>query len=419
MESTEHLFRREAGRMVCALTRLFGLHNFSLAEDVVQDAFCKALESWSKGGIPDSPSAWLMATAKHRALDVLRRERTARKFAPELGRLLDSEWTLAPVVEEMFAPSAIKDDLLRMMFSCCQPQLTEHAQVALILNVLCGFRAIEVAGAFVSSLAATEKRIQRAKQVLAASKTLFDIAVAEDFVDRLPAVHRALYLLFNEGYHGASGEHAIRADLCREAMRLLAILLDHPRGATPTTYALSSLMCLNTARLPGRLDGAGNLLSLVDQDRTLWDQQLIREGLQLLDLSASGDYVSEYHVEAAIAATHASAANAKTTDWTRIAALYDELIALRPTPVVALNRAIAVAQAEGPERGLEELQAIGGKERLSDYPFYWAALGELELSRGRIAAAGEHLEAARIRARNPVERRFYAQRLGVLHSKAD
>jgi RNA polymerase sigma-70 factor (ECF subfamily) len=360
-----------------------------------------------------------MATAKHRALDVLRRERTARKFAPELGRLLDSEWTLAPVVEEMFAPNAIKDDLLRMMFSCCQPQLSEQAQVTLVLNVLCGFRANEVANAFVSSLAATEKRIQRAKQVLAASKSLFDITVAKDFVNRLPAVHRALYLVFNEGYHAASAEHAVRADLCREAMRLTAILLDHPLGATPTTYALSSLMCLDMARLPARLDDAGNLLSLADQDRRLWDQQLIKEGMQLLDLSASGDYVSEYHLEAAIAATHASAASADTTGWQRIVALYDELIALRPTPIVALNRAIAVAQAEGPERGLEELHAIGAKERLSDYPFYWAALGELELSCGRRSAAEEHLKAARARARNPVERRFFGQRLGALHSKAD
>src|SRR6202030_773377 len=193
MEPSDHLFRREAGRMVAALTRLFGVHNFALAEDVVQDAFCRALEVWKFRGVPDNPSAWLMATAKNRALDVLRRERTARTFAPELGRLLDSEWTLAPMVEELFTTSAIKDDLLRMMFSCCNPRLPEEAQVALILNILCGFSVSEVAGAFVSTHAAIEKRIIRAKKLLAASKKLFDVASAAEFSARLPSVHRALY----------------------------------------------------------------------------------------------------------------------------------------------------------------------------------------------------------------------------------
>src|SRR3984957_9186993 len=165
METTDHLFRHEAGRMVSVLTRIFGVHNLALAEDVVQDAFCRALEVWSFRGVPENPAAWLMATAKNRALDVLRRERTARTFAPELGRLLDSEWTLAPVVEELFATNAIRDDLLRMMFSCCHPRLPEEAQVALVLHILCGFSVDEVASAFVSTHAAISKRITRAKQV--------------------------------------------------------------------------------------------------------------------------------------------------------------------------------------------------------------------------------------------------------------
>src|SRR5499433_2194687 len=175
MEPSDHLFRREAGRMVAALTRIFGVHNLALAEDVVQDAFCRAMEVWKFRGMPENPSAWLMATARNRALDVLRRQRTARTFAPELGRLLQSEWTLAPVVEELFAPNAIKDDLLRMMFSCCHPRLREEAQVALILHILCGFTVNEIASAFVSTHAAIEKRITRSKKVLAASKKLFDI----------------------------------------------------------------------------------------------------------------------------------------------------------------------------------------------------------------------------------------------------
>ncbi len=204
MEPSDHLFRREAGRMVATLTRLFGVHNLALAEDVVQDAFCRALEVWKFRGVPENPSAWLMATAKNRALDVLRRERTARTFAPEVGRLLQSEWTLAPVVEELFGPNAIKDDLLRMMFSCCHPRLPEEAQVALVLHILCGFSLSEIASAFVSTYAAIEKRITRAKKVLATSKRLFDVAASAEFSARLPAVHRALYLLFNEGYHGVA-----------------------------------------------------------------------------------------------------------------------------------------------------------------------------------------------------------------------
>src|SRR6516165_10313202 len=307
MELNDHLFRREAGRMVATLTRIFGVHNLALAEDVVQDAFCRALEVWRVSGPPENPSAWLMATAKNRALDVLRRQRTARTFAPELGRLLDSEWTLAPVVEELFAANAIKDDQLRMMFSCCHPRLSEEAQVALVLNILCGFSVDEIAVAFVSSHAAIEKRITRAKKVLAGSKKLFDITAPADFSARLPAVHQTLYLLFNEGYHGASAESVVRTELCHEAMRLAAILLQHPLGVTPATYALSALMCLNEARLPARLDTAGDLHSLFDQDRSLWDGKLVLEGLKLLELSATGSEVSEYHVEAAIAMVHSTA----------------------------------------------------------------------------------------------------------------
>src|SRR5437764_1609497 len=244
MEPTDHLFRRESGRMVATLTRIFGIHNLALAEDVVQDAFCRALEVWKFHGVPENPSAWLMATAKNRALDVLRRERTARTFAPELGRMLDSEWTLAPAVEELFGAPAIHDGQLRMMFSCCHPRLPEEAQVALMLHILCGFSVDEVAGAFVSTRAAIEKRLSRAKQTFAGSERLFEIADAADFAARLPAVHRALYLLFNEGYHGASPESAVRAELCREALRLTGLLLEHPVAATPATCALEALMCL-------------------------------------------------------------------------------------------------------------------------------------------------------------------------------
>lgn len=411
MEPLDHLFRRESGRMVAVLTGLFGVHNFALAEDSVQDAFCRAVEVWKYKGMPDNPSAWLMAIAKNRALDVLRRQRTARTYAPEFGRLLESEWTLAPVVEEQFSETAIKDGVLRMMFSCCQSSLPEDAQVALVLNILCGFSASEIAHAFVSTNHAVEKRITRAKKVLAESKRLFDIADQAQFAERVPAVQRALYLLFNEGYHGASVENAIRTDLCREAMRLTALLIEHPPGKRSSTYALAALMCFNAARLPARVDSLGNLSSLADQDRAQWDTKLIAEGNAFLDLSATGSELTEYHVEAAIAAIHARAPAIEQTDWAAIVDLYTTLMGMRPSPVVALNRAIAIAQIEGPGRGLEEMAAIQDLERLEKYPFYAAALGELELRRGCIEVARQHFTVASALARNPMERQFLEDRV--------
>jgi RNA polymerase sigma factor (sigma-70 family) len=411
MDLSEHLFRRESGRMVAVLARIFGVHNIALAEDVVQDAFCRALEVWKFRGVPENPSAWLMATAKNRALDILRRERTARTLEPELARWLESEWTLAPAVAELFSPNEIKDDQLRMMFSCCQPKLPEEAQVALILHILCGFGVGEIASAFLCSNAAAEKRISRGKKVLAGSKNLFEISGDSDFATRLSAVQRSLYLLFNEGYHSASGASTVRADLCREAMRLTALLIDHPRAATPATHALLALMCFNAARLPGRFDDAGNLTSLFDQDRTKWDRELIAEGQRLLEKSATGDELTQYHVEAAIAAVHAGARRVEDTDWAAIVTLYDTLMTIRPSPVVALNRAIAIAQQQGPERGLEEIREISDTDRFASYPFYPAALAELELRSGNVESARHHFHSALKLARNPAERKFFEHRI--------
>jgi RNA polymerase sigma factor (sigma-70 family) len=396
--------------MVLALTRIFGVHNLTLAEDVVQDAFCRALEIWKARGVPENPSAWLMTTAKHRALDIVRRERTARTFAPEVARLLESEWTLAEVVDEAFAMHTIRDEQLRMMFSCCHPQLPEQAQLALILNVLCGFGAHEIASALLTRRAAIEKRIARGKKALSSHKRLFDLGDT-GFCARLTTVQRALYLLFNEGYHGASAESAVRADLCNEALRLTALLRAHAEAATPSTNALGALMCLLAARLPTRLDASGELSPLVEQDRTLWDARLIAEGLTLLEQSAAGQEVSAYHVEAAIASLHVSAPSLAATDWHAIVALYDRLLTLSPSPVVALNRAIAVSQRDGAERGLAELRALGEQDRLAAYPFYPAALAEFELRCGNRDAAARHFRKAKELARNADERRFLEKRL--------
>jgi len=406
----EHLFRHEAGRMTASLTRLFGVQNLALVEDVVQDAFCRALEVWKLRGVPPNPSAWLMTTARNRALDVIRRERTARTFAPELTRLLETEWTAAAVVAEAFSGDVVLAEQLRMMFTCCHPDLPEPAQIALILNILCGFGAPEIAAAFLTSRAAIEKRITRGKQALARSTILFDLSDAA-FAARLTAVHRALYLLFSEGYHGASAQGAVRAELCEEAIRLTALLREHPVTRTPATFALSALMALHAARLPARVDAAGELQALWEQDRSAWHRNLIAEGQALLDRSAAGDELTAYHVEAAIAVVHAAAPTLAATDWNAIVTLYDRLMGIAPSAVVALNRAIAVAQRDGPDRGLEAIEQIADRDRLAAYPFLPAAMGELERRRGNAALAGQYFQQALRLARSDAERRYLERRI--------
>lgn len=406
----EHLFRHEAGRMTASLTRLFGVQNLALVEDVVQDAFCRALEVWKLRGVPANPSAWLMTTARNRALDMIRRERTARTFAPEVTRLLETEWTAAAVVAEAFSGDVVLAEQLRMMFSCCHPDLAEPAQIALILNILCGFAAPEIAAAFLTGRAAIEKRIARGKRLLAGSSTLFDLSDA-DFAARLSAVHRALYLLFNEGYHGASTHGAVRAELCDEAMRLTALLREHRATRTPATFALSALMALHAARLPARIDAAGELQSLWEQDRSAWNHALIAEGQELLDRSAAGDELTAYHVEAAIAAVHAAAPTVAGTDWNAIVTLYDRLMEIAPSAVVALNRAIAIAQRDGPDQGIEAIERIADRERLGAYPFFPAALGELERRRGNVGEARTYFGQALRLARSDAERRYIERRI--------
>ena len=396
--------------MTASLTRLFGPQNLALAEDVVQDAFCRALEVWSLRGLPPNPSAWLMATARNRALDVIRRERTARKFAPELTRLLETEWTAAAVVDEAFSGDVVLGEQLRMMFSCCHPDIAEPAQIALILNVLCGFGAAEIAQAFLTGRAAIEKRIARGKQALSGSTNLFDLSDA-DFTARLSAVHRALYLLFSEGYHGASTKSTVRGELCEEAMRLVALLREHHATQTPATFALASMMALHAARLPARVDESGELLSLWEQDRSTWNSALIAEGRELLDRAASGDELTAYHLEAAIAAVHSGSPSSAATDWDAIVELYDRLMVVAPSAVVELNRAIAVAQRDGPERGIEAIAAIDDLERLDSYPFLPATLGELERRRGNVADARRHFAQALRLARSDAERRYLEKKI--------
>src|SRR5262249_9635939 len=270
--------------------------------------------------------------------------------------------------------------------------------------------ASEIAGAFLTGRAAIEKRIARGKKVLARGKRLFDLGDAE-FAARLATVARALYLLFNEGYHGASAESAVRRELWEEAMRLTALLREHPPAATPATSALAALMCLHVARLPARIDAAGDLSALVDQDRSRWDGRLVAEGLALLESSAAGQEVTPYHVEAAIAAVHAGARTVEDTDWPAIVSLYDRVVDVAPSPVVPLHPPLPIGHADGADGGLAALHGIADRDRLSHYPFYPAALGELELRRGNREAARRHFRAAMDVARNGAERRFLEKRL--------
>ncbi len=406
LELADHLFRREAGRMIASLVRALGPRHVALAEDAVQDALVRALETWKFGRHPENPSAWLMRSARNRAIDLLRRKGRGERAAAELARALEPD-DAPPEREER----AIPDDELRLMFSCCDPALARPAQVAVILKYLSGFSVQEIAQAFLSTEVAIEKQLFRSRQVLAAREALFDVRDDPQVRARLPAVQDAIYLLFNEGYHGAHPRHAVREELCEEATRLGVMLSRLAAAAVPETQALLALFCFLAARLPARLADDGTLLLLAEQDRSRWDRELVAEGFRRLAASAEGDALSAWHVEAAIAARHARAPSFAETDWASIRELYDLLLRLRPSPVVALNRAIAVGMADGPEAGLRALGEIDGRERLARYPFLPAAIAEFELRAGRRERAAELLRTALALVRNPDEERVLAKKL--------
>ncbi len=405
----DHLFRREAGKMVSYLTRFLGLARLDLAEDVVQDTLCQALQAWPIHGLPDNPSAWLMRAARNRAIDLIRRDNQFRYFTPELTYLLklkEESSEAEPAFEK-----EIQDDELRMMFSCCHPGLSTEVQVTLILKTLCGFSVAEIASALLASEDSIEKRLGRARKLFRESGTFVEIANPSEIPGRLEAVYQAIYLLFNEGYHASQSETTIREDLCYEALRLALLLGEHPQGARPRTFALLALFCFNAARLPGRVDAEGLLIQLENQDRSKWDWALIGKGFDFLKMSAAEKQVSEFHLEAAIASLHSGTNTYGKTDWKRIQELYDLLYGLKPTAVVALNRAIAIGQAQGPDQGLVELEKVPDLGRLKDYPFYPAAKGEFHRMAGRKEEARRYFESALKMARNSSEARFLESKL--------
>ena len=385
-----------------------------MAEDVVQDTLCRALETWPIQGLPENPSAWLMRVARNRAIDILRRDDQFRHFEPEIVYLLkqrENQPAGTPAFEK-----EIQDDQLRMMFSCCHPELSTEVQVTLILKTLCGFSVSEIAHAFLVSQDSIEKRLVRARTLFRRSGRLIEITNAADVAKRLDAVHQAIYMLFNEGYHSSRPEQIVRDDLCFEALRLTLLLNQHPEGHRPKTHALLALLCFHAARLPGRVADDGVLIQLEMQDRSKWNRDLIARGFHFLDKASTGDELSEYHVEAGIASLHCVAPSYEGTDWAKILELYDLLYRTRPSPIVALNRAVAVSKALGPERGLTELAKISDAGKLKEYPFYPAAHGEFHLLAGHPAEAAKQFEEALKLARSPAETNFFKRKLETCRS---
>lgn len=371
----EHFFRHETGRLHGALIRLLGVHNMSLAEDVAQEAMLRALRTWSMGGVPVNPSAWITRVAMNLAKDALRHRKMSSSKEPaiitHLEQMLPSPAAAAGREHE------IRDDALRLLFVCCHPDLSPDAQVVLALKVLCAFTTAEIGRAFLSSEAAIEKQLTRTKQRIRDGGITYELPEGAELDARLDGVLGAVYLLFNEGHKASAGDRLLREDLCREAMRLMHLLLAHPSGRTPRSHALLALMLLTAARFPSRTDDQGGLLRLDDQDRSKWDQGLIAEGLHHLVEAAQGRELSEYHLQAGIAAIHCTARDFTATDWPRILSHYDELYRLKPSPIVALNRAVAVAHVEGSQAGLNALATLPQRDRLLQNHLLHAVEGEL------------------------------------------
>ena len=390
----DHLFRQEAGKLVSVLTGIFGLDRLQMAEDVVQESLIRALKNWPYYGIPKNPAAWLTQTAKNLALDMIRREKLFSDKQPQIITFIE-QWTNECDPDD--SPSfdhEIKDRRLQLMFACCHPLIPRESQTALALKTLCGFSPAEIATAFLTSEAAIAKRLTRARQRIQEMQIPFEIPTGEEIPERIDGVLQTLYLLFNEGYKASSGETLTREDLCREAIHLATLLAAHPVGNQPRVHALAALMLLNGSRLSGRVDAEGNILRLENQNRSGWDKSMIGRGMFHLAQSAAGGDISEYHLQAGIAAVHCAAKDYESTDWPRILSLYDRLVEIDESPVVALNRAVAMARVHGPRAGIEAVENIRQHQMLESYYLLYAVLAEFESQLNDYHAAAKHLRKA-------------------------
>ncbi|WP_373686744.1 RNA polymerase sigma factor [Streptomyces lunaelactis] len=398
-ETVEAVFRIESARIIAGVTRI--VRDVGIAEELAQDALVAALEQWPESGVPDKPGAWLMATAKHRAIDLVRRKETyARKLA-DVGRALED---VAPPPEPP-GPDDIDDDLLRLIFTACHPVLSTDARIALTLKLLGGLTTEEIARAFLASEPAVAQRIVRAKRSLARAGVPFEVPYGSDRAERLGSVLEVIYLVFNEGYSATAGDDLLRPALCEDALRL-ARVLQGLMPKEPEVQGLAALLEFQASRIPTRTGPAGEPVLLADQNRSRWNRLLIRRGVEALHRAGRGPYA----LQAAIAACHTQAVTYEDTDWTTIATLYGQLAALMPSPVVELNRAVAVSMAEGPEAGLELVEALADEPALKDYHLLPSVRGDLLERVGRTEEARAEFERAASLTRNAREKELLLER---------
>lgn len=403
----EAVWRIESAKLIAALARWVG--DVGLAEDLAHDALVIALERWPETGIPPKPAAWLMTTAKHRALDRLRRDAALEKKHAVLGRELEIQQELADTEIEVAPAVEVEDDLLRLMFTACHPVLSTEARVALTLRLLGGLTTEEIARAFLVPETTVAQRIVRAKRTLAEAHVPFEMPHGDERAARLASVLEVIYLIFNEGYSATAGEDWVRPALCEDALRLGRILAE----LTPQegeVHGLVALMEIQASRLRARVGLRGEPILLLNQNRARWDQLLIRRGLAALERAEKLGTLGPYALQAAIAACHARALTAEATDWVRIAALYDALAQLTPSPVIELNRAVAVAMAYGPAAGLEIVDALLDEPALRSYHFLPSVRGDLLAKLGRLEEARQEFERAASLTRNARERELLLER---------
>ncbi len=398
----------ESARIIASLTRMVG--DVELAEDLAQDALVAALEQWPESGIPANPGAWLMTVAKRRAIDYLRRNQRVQRKQEELGRELEAQQEASvPDLEEALDDSIV-DDLLRLMFICCHPVLSLEARVALTLRLVGGLTTEEIARAFLVPVPTVAQRIVRAKRTLRAARVPFEVPTRPELAARLSSVLAVIYLIFNEGYTATAGDEWVRPSLCEDALRLGRILAELMPEESEV-HGLVALMELQASRLRSRIGPAGEPVLLLDQDRGRWDQLLIRRGLAALGRAEGlGGALGPYALQAAIAACHARARTAEETDWIRISALYDALSQVAPSPVVELNRAVALAMAYGPVTGLEAVDRLAGEPSLRGYHLLPGVRGDLLAKLGRLDEARAEFERAASLTRNARERALLLER---------
>ncbi|HMI54585.1 MAG TPA: RNA polymerase sigma factor [Gemmatimonadaceae bacterium] len=411
----EAVWRIESARLIAGLARIVG--DVGIAEDLAQDALLAALERWPQSGVPDNPGAWLMATAKHRAIDMHRRNKRIDRKHEELGHELDSqqEMTVADLDEAI--DDDIGDDLLRLMFTACHPVLSTEARVALTLRLLGGLTTDEIARAFLVPESTVAQRIVRAKRTLSEARVPFEVPRRPELAARLSSVLGVIYLVFNEGYSATAGDDWLRPGLCEDALRLGRILAELAPNE-PEVHGLVALMEIQASRSRARVGPGGKPILLLDQDRGRWDQLLIRRGLAALARAEQlGGARGPYALQAAIAACHARARTAAETDWERIVALYDALAELQPSPIVELNRAVAVSMAYGPALGLELIDALTSEPALKSYHLLPSVRGDLLVKLGRHDEARPEFERAASLTRNTRERELLIERASEAASK--